>query len=67
MMNPDYRGILTKDISRYGLVVASAKLAREIAAQAEEDREIMTEKPVTLALEQLLNKRYTIQSPNASN
>lgn len=63
MFNPDLRGVLTNHLSRYSLVTATAKRAREIAEEAEENREIMTEKPVSIALEEILAGDYVIVEP----
>ncbi|MBR6941461.1 MAG: DNA-directed RNA polymerase subunit omega [Clostridia bacterium] len=63
MFNPDLNGILQDHLSRYSLVTATAKLAREIAAEAEENHEIITEKPVTLALDKILDGEYVIVEP----
>ena len=52
-----------KSISRYSLVSATAKLAREISDEANMEGEILTEKPVSLALEKLLDGEYTIEEP----
>ncbi|MCQ2481408.1 MAG: DNA-directed RNA polymerase subunit omega [Clostridia bacterium] len=64
MFNPDVNPVLEKDnISRYSLVTATAKRAREIAEEAEANGEIITEKPVTLALDQILDGEYQIVEP----
>ena len=63
MFNPDLQGVLKNHLSRYSLVVATAKRAREIADEAEENKEIITEKPVSMALEQILDGAYTIVEP----
>lgn len=63
MFNPDLRGVLKNHLSRYSLVTATAKRAREIAETAEENKEIITEKPVSLALEEILNGDYVIVEP----
>ena len=63
MFNPDLQGVLKNHLSRYSLVVATAKRAREIADEAEENKEIITEKPVSMALEQILDGEYTIVEP----
>ena len=63
MFNPDLRGVLTNHLSRYSLVTATAKRAREIAEEAEENKEIITEKPVSLALEEILNGDFVIVEP----
>lgn len=63
MFNPDLRGVLKNHLSRYSLVTATAKRAREIAENAEENKEIMTEKPVSVALEEILDGKFTIIEP----
>ncbi len=63
MFNPDLRGVLKDHLSRYSLVTATAKRAREIAETAEENKEIMTEKPVSVALEEILDGKFTIIEP----
>lgn len=63
MFNPDLQGVLKNHLSRYSLVVATAKRAREIADEAEENKEIITEKPVSMALEQILDGEYTVVEP----
>ncbi|MGN0542726.1 MAG: DNA-directed RNA polymerase subunit omega [Acutalibacteraceae bacterium] len=63
MFNPDLRGVLQNHLSRYSLVTATAKRAREIAEEAEDKKIIMTEKPVSVALEEILNGEYVIVEP----
>ena len=63
MFNPDLRGVLTNHLSRYSLVTATAKSAREIAEDAEENKIIMTEKPVSVALDEILAGEYVIVEP----
>ena len=63
MFNPDLRGVLKNHLSRYSLVTATAKRAREIAEDAEENKVIMTEKPVSVALEEILDGQYVIVEP----
>ena len=63
MFNPDLKNVLKDHVSRYSLVTATAKLAREISDQALEDGEIMTEKPVSLALDELVEGKYVIVEP----
>ena len=55
MFNPDLKNILKDHLSRYSLVTATAKRAREISEKAEEDGEIMIEKPVSIALDEILS------------
>jgi DNA-directed RNA polymerase subunit omega len=63
MLNPDLRNVLKDHVSRYSLVTATAKRAREIAEEAEEKKLIMTEKPVTLAINEIISGKYTIVEP----
>lgn len=63
MFNPDLRGVLANHLSRYSLVTATAKRAREIAEEAEENKQIITEKPVSLALEEILSGDLVIVEP----
>jgi len=63
MLNPDLRGVLTNHISRYSLVTATAKRAREISQKIDDDKAIVIEKPVSLALEEILDGDYFIVEP----
>ena len=63
MFNPDLRGLLKDHLSRYSLVTATAKRAREIAEEAEANKEIMTEKPVSVALDEILAGQFKIIEP----
>lgn len=63
MLNPDLRGVLKDHVSRYSLVTAVAKRARQISEKIEEDNAIVIEKPVTLALEEILDGTYNIVEP----
>ncbi len=67
MLNPDLREVLGEDISRYSLVIATAKRAREIAEEAEEKGEIIVEKPVTLAVNEFLDGKYCVQKLEEAN
>ncbi len=63
MLNQDLSKVLKGHISRYSLVTATAKKAREISDKNLEDKVISTEKPVCIALEQLINGEYKIVEP----
>ena len=65
MLNPDLRELLGKNnMSRYSLVIAAAKRAREIAENAEKNHDIIIQKTVTIALEEILRGDYTVlESP----
>lgn len=62
--NPDLSSVLTGHISRYSLVRATAKRAREISEEAEEDNIILVEKPVSIAIDELINHKYEIEEPD---
>ncbi len=63
MFNPDLRNVLKSNVSRYSLVTAVAKRAREIALVAEENNEILDEKPVSLALDEIISGKVEIVEP----
>lgn len=63
MFNPDLRGVLKNHLSRYSLVTATAKRAREISEYAEENKIIMTEKPVSVAIDEIIKGDYVIVEP----
>ena len=63
MLNPDLRNVLKGKTSRYSLVLATAKRAREIAEDAEEKGEIIVEKPVTLAVNEFIDGKFIIEEP----
>ena len=63
MFNPDLSPVLKNHLSRYSLVTATAKRAREISQEAEDNGEILIEKPVSLALNDFLEGRYEIVEP----
>ena len=63
MSNTELDQILSADQSRYSLVIAVAKRAREISNEAESKGEILIEKPVNLAVADLADHKYKIISP----
>ncbi len=63
MINNDLSKVLKGHISRYSLVTATAKRARIIAEEAEENRTIMMEKPVSLAINEIIDGKYRIIEP----
>ncbi|MBR5246638.1 MAG: DNA-directed RNA polymerase subunit omega [Clostridia bacterium] len=60
MFNPDLRNVLANNTSRYSLVTAIAKRAREISSEAQENGEILNEKPVSIALDEIINGKYEV-------
>ncbi|WP_411676656.1 DNA-directed RNA polymerase subunit omega [Caproicibacter sp.] len=68
MIKPIADLILTPDQSRYSLVVAIAKRAREIAETAEKNREVLEKKPVEIAVQEYVNHEFTmIEKTTASD
>lgn len=63
MINPNFREILKDKTSRYSLVIAVAKRAREISEDSDMADKIGTEKPVTYALDELIAGKLNIVEP----
>ena len=63
MFNPDLRNVLKNRTSRYSLVTAIAKRAREISSDAQENGEILNEKPVSIALDEIIAGNYEVVEP----
>lgn len=63
MFNPDLKDVLKNHLSRYSLVTATARRARAISDEAIENEEIIVEKPVSLALDEIVEGRYKIIEP----
>lgn len=61
--NPSLANVLKDHLSRYSLVIATAKHAREISEEAEAKGEILTEKPVSLALQDIVEGKVKIVEP----
>ena len=60
MINVDLNTLLKDGISRYSLVVATAKRARDITDQSIAEKESLIEKPVTLAVNDFQNNKFAI-------
>ena len=60
MFNPDLRKVLANNTSRYSLVTAVAKRAREISSEAQENGDILNEKPVSIALDEIINGKFEV-------
>lgn len=52
MLRPAVNEILKNDESPYSLVVGVAKRARQITEESEEEKKILVDKPVKLAVEE---------------
>ena len=63
MFNTDLSNVLKNHLSRYSLVTATAKRAREISDDALENGEIIVEKPVSLALDEIVEGKYQVIEP----
>ncbi len=57
MLNPSIGKLINEYENRYDLVIDVARRARKISNRAENDNEILTEKPVTLALNELAEEK----------
>ena len=63
MFNPDLKNVLKNHLSRYSLVAATAMRARQISDEALENGEIMVEKPVSIALDEIVEGKYKVIEP----
>jgi DNA-directed RNA polymerase subunit omega len=63
MLNVDLRGAMGRHTSRYSMVTAIARRAREIVNEAEENHHVVDGKPVTLAINDLLDGKYAVLEP----
>lgn len=67
MIKPIADLILTPDQSRYSLVIAIAKRARQISEEAEANKVILDDKPVQMAVDEYMNHKIRMiekVSPN---
>lgn len=60
MLKPSADLIINPKQSRYSLVIAVAKRARQIASDAETKGEILAEKPVDLAVQDFIQHKFNI-------
>ena len=59
MLYPSMNTLLKKVNSRYLLVNVIAKRSREIAEEAEERGDILDQKPVSMAIDEIADGRYS--------
>lgn len=64
MLNPSVNALLEKVDSRYTLVVATAKRAREIINGSERLTKVNSNKPVTIATHEIANDKITYRRLN---
>ncbi|WP_369297638.1 DNA-directed RNA polymerase subunit omega [uncultured Neglectibacter sp.] len=65
MLKPSDNMIRTPHRSYYSLVIAVAKRARQIAEKAEEEGEILTDKPVDMAVHDFVDNKFKIIEPDS--
>ncbi|MBR3815482.1 MAG: DNA-directed RNA polymerase subunit omega [Clostridia bacterium] len=63
MLNPDLRNLLKNNTSRYSLVTAVAKRAREVSEDPILNEKCGTEKAVSYALDEFLEGKLEICEP----
>lgn len=63
MLKPSTDEKMVGTTGNYGFVVGIAKRARELTEQIEEKGEIVTEKPVSMAVEEYYNGELIISAP----
>ncbi|MCQ2463809.1 MAG: DNA-directed RNA polymerase subunit omega [Clostridia bacterium] len=64
MLNPDLRNVLKGHISRYSLVTAVAKRAREITDDPILNEKCGTKKTVSYALDEFISGKLKISEPD---
>ena len=64
MLNVDLQKLMKGKISRYELVSATAKRARMIVDEANSNKDIIIDKPVSIAVKELENGVWDICSDN---
>ena len=62
--NPDLSSVLSNHMSRYSLVRATVKRAHEISEEAEDEGIILIEKPVSIAIDEIIEGKYKIIEPD---
>ena len=67
MLKPSLNELVESGHNRYSLVIATAKIARDIAERAQHNKVILEEKPVTLSIEQLSQGKFNIIMPKNDN
>ncbi len=64
MLNVDLQKLMKGEISRYELVSATAKRARMIVDEANSNKDIIIDKPVSIAVKELENGLWSICKDN---
>lgn len=63
MLNPSFESVLGKDDSKYSLVMLTAKRARQLIDGEEALIETDSIKPVTIAMEEILEGKVRFEKP----
>ena len=63
MLHPSFETFSNKVVSRYSLVVATAKRARQLVSGAEVLVDTESTKPVTIAMEEISSGKVFIEKP----
>ena len=63
MLRPATSDLLGPDSNRYSLVIATAKIARQISEEAQEKKIPLEDKPVSLAVDLLSKHKYAFYPP----
>lgn len=64
MLNPSFKHVLKKGDSRYTLVMLTAKRARQIIEGSEPLVETESNKPVTIAIEEIVSEKVKYENPS---
>lgn len=67
MLNPSFDHVLKKGDSRYTLVMLTAKRARQIVDGSEPLVETESNKPVTIAIEEIVSGKVKYKSPTINS
>lgn len=67
MKKPSIDEMMSGKQSRYALVIAVAKRAREILEDASQDQKILQNKSVLMAIEDFKNHKYEILEPEIAD
>ncbi|MBC8588638.1 DNA-directed RNA polymerase subunit omega [Paratissierella segnis] len=67
MLNPSFSDLLKNGESKYTLVMVAAKRARQIIDGSKPLVETSSSKPVTIALEELIEGKIEYETPNTNS
>ena len=67
MLRPATSDLLGPNDNRYSLVIATAKIARQLSEEAQEKKIPLEDKPVSLAVDLISKDKYKISPPDIEN